>query len=280
MAETDGNRLPLLMMEAIQSISRNGTVAFSPVDVMQKVASSIGVVEASDDSLKRAILSHFDDLLRAGIVGLGDPSKVVRTAVFSSSDVAWPNGVAHLTPRGETALKEASRDPINQAGYLHYLEQDSPLDVITRGYVTEALDAYRACCYKATAVMIGAAVENLVLQLRDALVHSLTTAGKQVSSGLKAWQAKTVVDAIHVQVLPDLKADYKKTGDDARRKLHEDAAARLLSIAAEFRRLRNDAGHPASLDPVDAADVHANLLLFPHTANMLRRLRDWVVKYY
>ena len=74
--------------------------------------------------------------------------------------------------------------------------------------------------------------------------------------------------------------DAKRRPDEIVRKLREDAESRLLPIAAEFRRLRNDAGHPASLGPVDPADVHANLLLFPSTAKLFKRLRDWVVSYY
>jgi hypothetical protein len=31
---------------------------------------------------------------------------------------------------------------------------------------------------------------------------------------------------------------------------------------------------------VDAADVHANLLLFPSTGKLLRRLTKWVADYY
>jgi len=61
------------------------------------------------------------------------------------------------------ATTQASRDPINQPGYLSYLDQEVRLDEVTRNYVEEALKTYRACCFKATAVLIGAALENLVM---------------------------------------------------------------------------------------------------------------------
>jgi len=69
-------------------------------------------------------------------------------------------------------------------------------------------------------------------------------------------------------------------GDEAVRKLKEDAESRLLPIAADFRRLRNHAGHPASLGPVLATDVHTNLLQFPSTARLIMQLKQWVAANY
>jgi hypothetical protein len=80
--------------------------------------------------------------------------------------------------------------------------------------------------------------------------------------------------------LDDLADEFKKTKDENVRKLREDAESRLAPIAAEFRRTRNSAGHPASLDPVNPADVHANLLLFPSAVNLIARLKEWVIKHY
>ena len=39
--------------------------------------------------------------------------------------------------------------------------------------MSEALTTYDANCIKATAVMVGAAAESLVLEVRDTLVESL-----------------------------------------------------------------------------------------------------------
>ncbi len=221
-----------------------------------------------------AVLSYFNDLLRAGVVGLGEiprPGKRLGQ---------WPNGLCHITRAGEATLAQASRDPINQAGYLAYLDQEAKLDGVTKGYIEEALNTYRTCCYKATAVMIGAAVENLVMNLRDELQHRLAATDAKVPKGLTEWAAKKVLEAIADKILPDLAADGRKSGDEAIRNLSEEAEARLRPAAAEFRKTRNDAGHPASLTPVNPADVHCNLLLFPSTAKLLQRLSRWVGDYY
>jgi hypothetical protein len=75
----------------------------------------------------------------------------------------------YATETGLNAVEKASRGPFNKAGYLAYLDTEAPLDPVMRSNVEEALNTYRTCCYKATAVMMGAAVENLVMNLRDAL---------------------------------------------------------------------------------------------------------------
>src|SRR5262249_10944555 len=105
-------------------------------------------------------------------------------------------------------------------------------------------------------------------------------AGKRPAKGLDAWQVKTALEAVAKQILPDLQGEARKTRDEALRTLAEQAEARLGPTAAEFRKIRNDAGHAASLDPVTPADVHASLLLFPSTAKLLRRLRQWVIDYH
>jgi hypothetical protein len=147
--------------------------------------------------------------------------------------------------------------------------------------VEEALNTYRNCCYKATAVLIGAATEGLILELRDEFLNGLKAAGRKPPKSLDAWQVKTITDVIlKSDLLADLLAESKTTSDDSLRQLHEQAETRLSPCAAEFRKTRNAAGHPAILDPVHPADVHANMLLFPSTAKMLMQLTNWVKKHY
>lgn len=151
-----------------------------------------------DNTQSREVWRCFNDLLRSGVVGLGD-GKVVDGIVGG----LWPHGQVYVTPEGVEVLKQVSRDPINQPGYLAYLDQEVPLDAVTLDYVKEALNTYRACCYKATAVLIGAAVENLTMILRDKLRDQLEVSGRKVPGGLTKWGAKAVMMAIADQVIPD-----------------------------------------------------------------------------
>jgi hypothetical protein len=276
---TNGDHLRQTMLNGIRDASRNGTAAFNPDDVLSHTLQTIGT--PADATIRAAILCYFNDLLRTGAVGLGDVESIdPKFRVRSGPNLLWPHGLCHVTPEGQEVLKQASRDPSNPPGYLAYLDQFTPLDPVTRSYVEEALNTYRACCYKATAVLIGAAVENLVLILRDELRRRLEARGLKPSKGLTAWQAKTALEAVAKQILPDLAGEAKKTGDDQLRQLSEEAAAMLQPAAAEFRKTRNDAGHPASLTPVNAHGVHASLLMFPSTAKLLQRLTRWVTDYY
>ncbi len=273
---SNGSLLQRVVLEAIQNYSSDGSTSFDPRDVLSAAVEKLG--NPSDNALKLAVLCYFNDLLRSGVICLGDVSKVNSGFGLNNPQTAWPHGSCHVSPAGVSVLQQASRDPINPTGYLDYLDQEAKLDPVTRSYVEEALKTYGASCYKACAVVIGAAVENLVFALRDELLPRLHNRGTKPSKGLEDWPAKTVLDAIAQHILPDLKGEAKKRDD--LRQLSEDAQARLQPIAAEFRKIRNDAGHPASLSPVDPADVHANLLLFPSTAKLLGRLTDWVSKYY
>jgi hypothetical protein len=79
---------------------------------------------------------------------------------------------------------------------MAYLDRQLALDPVARSYLVEALKTYNAGCFKATAVMAGAASERLVLRLRDALVVRLTEAGRPISASLclprEKWFSRTV----------------------------------------------------------------------------------------
>ena len=47
-----------------------------------------------------------------------------------------------------------------------------------------------------------------------------------------------------------------------------------------IRTIRNDAGHPISIDPVTEEIVHSSLLLFPEVSKLASKLKEWVDNYY
>jgi hypothetical protein len=240
--------------------------AFGAKQVQNEVANQLG---STDKVLMKELLGYWAELALHGLVVNGDAKGV------------WQQEQFILTENGANTIEHASRYPINAEGYLAYLDQQVSLSKAVRSYVEEALNTYRNCCYKATAVLIGAASEGMVLELRDVFLDKLKAAGKKVPKGLDAWQIKTVMDAIlDCDLLPDLLVEAKKSGDEGLRQLHEQAEARLSPCAAEFRKTRNAAGHPAILDPVEPADVHCNMLLFPSTARTLSQLTEWVKAHY
>ena len=120
--------------------------------------------------------------------------------------------------------------------------------------------------------MIGAAVENLILNLRDDLVPRLKKKGIKYPKEMESWVLKTALEKVADLILPDLKGD--------KRELYEDASSRLFPLANDFRKTRNADGHPAGLDPVSPSDVHSNLLLFPSTAKLIDNIKTWVSTFY
>lgn len=261
---TEKKSVQQAMLERIAISSSGGRTGFPVDEIMQAMKAAVG-----KDVTYLDVWTCWHDLLRGGLLVQSYP-ELSHTKV----------GEYFLTEPGKNAAQNASRDPINSNGYLAYLDHEVKIDAVTRGYVEEALNTYRACCYKATAVMIGAATEKLVLDLRDELVQRMKTTGRTVDKKMESMKVKTAFDKVAEKVLDDLNKNVKSTNDEGLRQLHELADAKLHSIAAEFRKTRNDAGHPASLDPIHPADVHCNLLLFPATAKLIARIKKWVVDYY
>ena len=70
-----------------------------------------------------------------------------------------------------------------------------------------------------------------------------------------------VLDAKKPQMPPDLRASYE---------------AHWSSLIFETRRVRNDAGHPASIDPIAYEEVHGVLLTVPITAHFALQLGEWI----
>jgi len=252
------------VLDAIMEKSRGGIDCFKATELQKAIGKKI--------KNPRDLMITWSELLRNGVIALANPDEACGEC----------QAAAHyfVTDQGRMTLEHAGRDPVNPNGYMAYLDAEVRIDNVTRGYVEEALKTYSACCYKATAVMIGAAVENLVLGLRDELATQLTAMGQKPPSKIHDRQIKRVLDGIADIILADLQSEAKRTNNNDLRKLHEDADSKLYPIASEFRKIRNNAGHPASLDPINPADVHCNLLLFPAAAKLISRLKKWVTKFY
>jgi hypothetical protein len=116
--------------------------------------------------------------------------------------------------------------------------------------------------------MIGCAAESMILDLRDSVVNKLGTIGQAVPSKMGDWIVKTVSDAIHA-FLSQRKSQFSP-------KLCAASEANWSAFAFQIRTTRNDAGHPASIEPITADAVHASLLIFPQLARLTNQLASWV----
>ena len=176
----------------------------------------------------------------------------------------------HLTERSRRAFEQFSRDPGNPAGYLKHLSSVGNLNPVARSYLTEALDCYDNDLHKAAAVMIGCAAESVILELRDVVLDQLKTLNQPVPKKLSDWKVKTVLDELQ-HFLDGKKGLFSKD-------LREGYEAYWAAFAQQIRAIRNDAGHPTSIDPVTPDAVHASFLIFPELARLSASLIEWITK--
>ena len=193
-------------------------------------------------------------------------------ALFKTGYLLWGHNLnnsppfCHVTARGKGALTSLSRDPANPKGYLAYLHSLAPLNPIATSYLSEALDCYVGGHHKAAAVMVGAAAESLVLEVRDHLSQRLAALGRTVPAKLGDWRIKTVHDELQLIV------DANKS--TLQHDLREEFYAYWPAFTQQIRAVRNDAGHPSSVDPVSPESALASFLVFPLLARLANRLND------
>jgi len=203
-----------------------------------------------------AILTQWSELFRTGLLAWG--------MNLSNPDPPW----FHLTDRGQQALENATRDPSNPAGYLRHLASITTLNDVAMSYLTEALECYVAGLFKAGAVMIGCAGESVILDLRDAVVQKLNALGRPIPKPVGDWKIKTVSDGLRAY-FDGHKAIFAQ-------QLRDSFEAYWSAFALQIRTVRNDAGHPTSIDPVTPETVHASLLIFPELARLADNLSKWI----
>ena len=205
-----------------------------------------------DPVIEKQILSIFNDLFRSGLISWG-------------KDITNPSPpLFHMTTQGEKVLKQLSQDPYNPAGYLKKLEE-AELDEITFSYLEEALGTLNAGYYKSAAFMTGAAVENLILNLRDELINM----GIKHSDLRKNQNISTIIDRVEKE-LDKLKANMGY-------QLKESYEFIWGGFIHKIKTSRNNTGHPQSLKLFRQEDAYTALLMFPGLAILINDLKKFLV---
>jgi hypothetical protein len=247
----DGAELRSVVLQIIDEVSAR--LILQPGSVLQPAIRKLGIRTARDE---QALLTFFYDLFRIGYLSWG-------------GDMANPSPpFFHVTELGRKALAQRSRDPANPDGYLSHLRAAAHVDAITVSYMAEGLQTFNAGCFKATAVMVGAAAENIVLDIRDAFVAKLNLTKASIPKDLNDWRVKRILVAIQ-NFINSKKADVPKS-------LYERFEANWPAFTHQIRTARNDAGHPSDVDPVTPEDVHGSLLIFPQLAVLASEMKPWI----
>lgn len=249
----DGARFRAVLLEVVADLSRQYSHLQSGA-VIQHAARRLGITRNLGE--EQALLTFFYDLFRTGYLSWGT----------DLANEAPP--FCHVTNLGRQALAQRSRDPANPDGYLSHLHARASIGDVADSYIAEALHTFNAACFKATAVMVGAAAETVLLAIRDALVTKLQGLGHPQPRELTDWRVKRVLLSIET-LLATKKALMPKP-------LFERFEAHWPAFTHQIRTVRNDAGHPVSVDPVAPDEVHASLLIFPELAALASELRTWI----
>lgn len=151
--------------------------------VLSETARRIGAVHNIE--LEQALLSQLHDLFRTGYLAWG----------FNISNPNPP--FFHVTTAGRRLLEKLTRDPGNPVGYRAHLYAIATVNDVARSYLEEGVDCYVNGLYKASAVMVGAAAESLLLELRDSLTTKLDTLASKLPKDIDDWRVKRVLDALH-----------------------------------------------------------------------------------
>ncbi len=227
---------------------------FQSGSVLQESARRLNI--RHDTQAQQALLTFWHDLFRTGHIGWG-------------YDILNANPpFCHLTEQGRRTLAHLSRDPMNPDGYMAYLNGQVKLSDTPYSYITEALKTYTADCYKAAAVMVGGAAESIALELRDVLVARMKDLKQPQPKQLMDWKIKTVLRGIEQTLEPKKNMMLKP--------LAEAFESYWPAFVQQIRTVRNDAGHPRSIEPVTQETVYASLLIFPELAKLTHELKDWI----
>lgn len=242
------------LLEAVEAASLRDPSHFQTGVILGQVADNLHI--RNNLKAEQALLTMWHDLFRQGMIAWG----------YNIQNSQPP--FCHLTDQARLSLCEMSRDPANPDGYMAHLMKRTPINVIAASYLSEALQTYNSGCVKATAVMVGAAAESLSLELRDMIVNRINSLGRKVPRALSDWRIKTVLDSLQTTLDPKMPSMPRELADNYR--------SYWPAFTQQIRSVRNDAGHPAAIDPVTHESVHASLLIFPELASLTLSLKTWI----
>ncbi|MFX0209934.1 MAG: hypothetical protein ACFFDT_28395 [Candidatus Hodarchaeota archaeon] len=255
--EINGQKIRKVLLDVVDEMSNRGQGGFQQLSVLREASARL---ELRGVEQEQALLTYWYDLFRTGYLAWG----------YNLSNPDPP--FCHLTDQGRRTLKNLSRDPANPDGYLAFFSKLGLQNSIAESYLKEALRTFNSDCFKASAVMIGAAAESITLELRDAMIQKIKSIGKTPSKDLQDWRIKKVLDAIQ----KELEINKK----DMSKKLAEAVESYWPAFTQQVRSTRNEVGHPKSIEPVTPDTVHAALLIFPELVRLALDIKSWILAEY
>lgn len=142
------------------------------------------------------------------------------------------------------------------------------LNPVAESYLKEAVSCYVGGLHKASAVMVGATAESLILEMSETASTQMRALGQNPPKDMANWQT--------ARVLAGLKVAIEQKRGQMPTKLKENFEANWPAFTQQIRSSRNEAGHPISIEPVTPDTVHASLLIFPELVKLTKELQQWI----
>lgn len=179
-----------------------------------------------------------------------------------------------FTEYGRTALLSSSTSSFDAEGYLDDLKRRVPhVDSIIIQYVAESLACYRRNISFASAVMLGAAAEKVILLLLDAVIESKQDPNEQAR--LRKLYDNPNLPKIFETIQKTLEPlTANKGGMDYA--VHQGCSQHMLSLFEMIRVQRNESVHPTSpTNGMNAVKLTLSLNSFSAAVEVVYRLMAW-----
>jgi hypothetical protein len=196
--------------------------------------------------------------------------RIISWGTATDSEAEWP--FFHVTPFGREYLERMGPHFLDPDGYLRYLAVLVPqVDSIVLQYAQESARAFRAQLWFASAVMLGAASERVILLLLEAIRDRTPEPDKaKMTRLIDQPRLGEIFRVIQARVTAEIKAGSLPYS------VHQGCTEHLLSLLEMIRVQRNEAVHPAAAQ-VDRQKAFITLQTFPEALRVVEGLRKWFI---
>jgi hypothetical protein len=198
---------------------------------------------------------------------------LVRGLLVFGLDTHNPNFPWYqVTAQGAKALDAKAPQPYDPDGFIDYFKRMNPsADPVVLDYLEEAVSTFQAGSMKASAVMLGAASEKMILLVIDQLGAAISDPTKQAQYQKDVEKNWTVSHKWGV-LRSTLERVMNAKLTPFPREVAETMRTDLPMVFELLRRVRNVAGHPEVPGRVDTDGVFMNLRVFPEYARRVSEL--------
>lgn len=176
-----------------------------------------------------------------------------------------------LTDYGRVVVAAGKAQPYDPDGFLREFRKQVPTaDPIVTDYLAEAVHAFNASCFRAAAILVGAASEKAILVLLDRFSAKILDAAKKTAFDKTSGGINIHKKYAALKDRLDRMVVAKKFNHD----LAETISSQLPGAYELIRKYRNAAGHPDIGGAADSDTVFLTLRVFIEYSRRVTELSD------